>query len=90
MTARPAGHASLTDRWGTLPIAEQLAHVGSEVGDHRRSIDACGFNADATCPQCAGHIAGPVLSGAVQQRTALRRGVDFNQPHQGIHVAVRR
>jgi predicted TIM-barrel fold metal-dependent hydrolase len=31
MTPTPGGHAGLANRWGGLTIAEQLAHVGSEV-----------------------------------------------------------
>ncbi|HXV90450.1 MAG TPA: hypothetical protein VD707_03725 [Gemmatimonadales bacterium] len=31
MTVGAGGHAGVAARWGTLTIAEQLAHVGSEV-----------------------------------------------------------
>ena len=40
MTTPPTGHAGLTARWGALPIAEQLAHVGSEVERTLRAHDA--------------------------------------------------
>jgi len=40
MTAPPGGHTGLAARWGALPIAEQLAHVGSEVERALRAHDA--------------------------------------------------
>jgi hypothetical protein len=33
-------HASTATRWGTMPIAEQLAHVGSEVERTLRAHEA--------------------------------------------------
>jgi hypothetical protein len=40
MTTPPTGHAGLAARWNTLTIAEQLAHVGSEVERTLRACDA--------------------------------------------------
>jgi len=40
VTARTLLHASTATRWGTMPIAEQLAHVGSEVERTLRAHEA--------------------------------------------------
>ena len=31
MSGKPSGHVESALRWGTLPLVDQLAHVGSEV-----------------------------------------------------------
>ena len=40
MTAGAGRHAGVTARWGTLTVAEQLAHVGSEVERALRAHEA--------------------------------------------------
>lgn len=40
MTGRTLSHASAATRWGTMPITEQLAHVGSEVERTLRAHEA--------------------------------------------------
>ena len=40
MTAGTGGHSGVAARWGTLTIAEQLAHVGSDVERALRAHDA--------------------------------------------------
>jgi hypothetical protein len=39
VTTPTGGHAGLAARWGGLPIAEQLAHIGSEVERTLRALD---------------------------------------------------
>ena len=40
MSAGEGGHAGVAARWGTLTVAEQLAHVGSEVERALRAHEA--------------------------------------------------
>lgn len=40
MTTYAAGHREAALRWGTLPLVEQLAHVGSDVERSIRAHDA--------------------------------------------------
>jgi hypothetical protein len=40
VTASPVLHADAASRWGAMPIAEQLAHVGSEVERTLRAHEA--------------------------------------------------